>query len=309
MKHRPCPFCANESSTILGARGGVWVRCRNCRSLFQDITAEKFDELHSEAWQDTHFVDSIVATVGPEPDRGRWNELSLSGTSVLEIGPGTGHLLAAAHEAGCAVAAVESSKVHRTFIQDTWGIHTLFSDITAVPDDTKFDAIVALNVLEHVYDIISFLHSTRKLLAPRGVLYVSTSNAISLEASLLRNWWAMCKEHDHVSFPSPNGMAIAAQATGLRPERVWSSELPFEFPISALVAARDWARARRVPSGAANRGHITESAAQDADTAQKVRVARFCSVSAPFDPTSRLLGRLGRAATVKARLRRADAQG
>ncbi len=278
----------------------------SCRSVYRDIAAGKFEQLHGEACQDTRFVDSIVAAVGLEPASARWEELALPGTSLLEMGPGTGHLLAAAHKEGRSVAAVESSEVHRAFIRDTWGIRSLYPDITAVPDGLSFDAVVAINVLEHVYDITTFLCSITKLLAPDGVLFVSTVNAASLEATLLRNWWSMCKELDHVSFPSPKGMTRASQAANLRTERVWSSELPFELPISTLVAARDWARARCGSSGGTSDDYLAESSTDGVDAASKARLARFHSISAPFDPTSRLLGAWGRAATVKARLRPAE---
>jgi hypothetical protein len=118
----------------------------------------------------------------------------------------------------------------------------------------------------------------------------------------------MCKEHDHVSFPSPDGIARAVRASDLRAERVWSTELPFEFPISALVTARDWAQARRGPSDAESSGLSAEGAVEGTDVSM-ARLARFYSISARFDPTSRLLGALGRAATVKARLRPVAAQG
>jgi 2-polyprenyl-3-methyl-5-hydroxy-6-metoxy-1,4-benzoquinol methylase len=303
MRHRSCPFCSSESSSIFGTREEVWVRCGNCRSVFRDITVNKFEQLHGEAWQDTRFVDSTVAARGLEPASTRWNEFSLPGSSLLEIGPGAGHLLAAAHKAGRSVAAVESSEVHREFIRETWGIHSLYPDIASVPDGLSFDAVVAINVLEHVYDIIEFLRSITRVLAPNGVLFVSTVNAVSVEATLLRSWWSMCKEHDHVSFPSPDGMARAAKAVDLRTEQVWSTELPFELPVSALVAARDWTRARRGPSTTASNGHLAGTAVEGVDAASKSRLARFYSVSAYFDPTSRLLAALGRAATVKARLR------
>ncbi len=273
--------------------------------MFQDITAEKFGQLHHEAWQDTRFVDSIVATSGLEPASARWGELSLPGTSLLEIGPGTGHLLAAAHKAGRSVTAVESSEIHRTFIRDTWGINSLYPDITAMPQDLSFDAVVAINVLEHIYDIASFLRSIKRVLAPNGTLFVSTVNAASLEATLLRNWWSMCKQHDHVSFPSPDGMARAAEALGLMAERVWSSELPFEFPVSALVATRDWARAHRRSLDATADSRLAGSSVESTD-ASKARLARFYSIGARFDPTSRLLGTFGRAASIKARLRPAN---
>ena len=271
--------------------------------MFRDVTVDEFEQLHGEAFQDTRFVDSLVAAHGLKVAGRRWDQLSLPGTSLLEIGPGTGHLLAAAHKAGRSVTAVESSDVHRQFIRDTWGIHSLYPDISAVPDGPSFDAVVAINVLEHIYDITSFLRSVKKVLAPNGVLFVSTVNALSVEASLLRNWWSMCKEHDHVSFPSPGGLALAAQAIDLRTERIWSSELPFELPVSALVAARDWARARRGSSIGGSDGQLTGSPAEVFDPAAQARLVRFYSISSRFDPTSRLLGALGRAATVKVRLR------
>ena len=286
---------------MFGAPDGAWVRCKSCRSVFRDITPERFEQLHDGACQDTRFVESIVAAQGLEPASTRWEELSLPGTSLLEIGPGSGHLLAAAHKAGRSVTGVEASEVHRTFIRKTWGIQSLYQDISAVPQGLSFDAVVAINVLEHVYDITNFLRSITSVLAPDGVLFVSTVNAASLEAALLRDWWAMCKERDHVSFPSADGMARAAHAIDLRTERVWSTELPFEFPISTLVAARDWNRARRGHSITARDGSLTEGG-----DSLKVRLARFYSASAHFDPTSRLLGALGRAATVKARLRRSE---
>jgi hypothetical protein len=47
---------------------------------------------------------------------------------------------------------------------------------------------------------------------------------------------------------------------------------------------------------------VTGKSTNSVDTSQ-ARLARFYSMGERFDPTSRLLGALGRAATVKARLR------
>jgi SAM-dependent methyltransferase len=274
--------------------------------VFRDITVDKFEQLHDGACQDFRFVDSVVGAVGLEPTSRVWDTLSLPGRSLLEIGPGTGHLLAAARKAGRSVTAVEASEIHRKFIRDTWGIDSLYPDIAELPPGLSFDAVVAINVIEHVYDIANFLRSIAKVLNPDGVLFISTVNAASLEATLLRCWWAMCKDHDHVSLPSLIGIARAAQAIGLRTERVWSSGLPFEFPVSVLVAARDWSRARRGPSG---NGDLAGSSAGGVGFPSKAQLARFYTISARFDPTSRLLAALGRGGNVKARLRLADVRG
>lgn len=276
------------------------MRCGSCRSVFQDITAGQFAALHDRA-QDDHFVESSVTYQGSEPATAIWNALSLSGTSLLEIGPGTGHLLAAARNAGLQVAGVETNQIHRAYIDQAWGIDDVYASIDAVPDGQVFENIVAINVLEHVYDVSSFLRSMTRVLAPHGVFHVSTTNAESLEAAVLRNWWSMCKEIDHVSFPSPIGIGRAARVAGLRVERVWSGELPLEFPVSVLVAARDWTRSRRPATGA-----VGLPEAPSASVTSRQRLARLYGLGAHLDPTSRMLGAMGRAASVRARLRLAE---
>ena len=308
MRSRTCPFCDSDSSRLFGIRGDTWTRCRNCRSVFRDITTSRFQEIHDEAFQDDEFIEASVAATGHQPSTALWDSLALPGTSVLEIGPGSGHLLAAAHKAGRSVGAVETSAVHRNYIRDTWGIDSVYSTMDEIPESRAFDAIVAINVFEHIYDIKGFLHAIRKALAPGGTCYFSTPNALSLEATVLGSWWAMCKVHDHVSFPSPAGLVTAAQESGLHVERVWSTGLPFEFPVSALVAARDRLLERRGTGKTADHDQA-QSAADPARSrtngpAAKAALARFYSAAAPIDPTHLLLGALGRAGSVKARLTR-----
>jgi len=123
----------------------------------------------------------------------------------------------------------------------------------------------------------------------------------------------MCKVHDHVSFPSPAGLAAAARESGLRVGRIWSTGLPFEFPVSALVACRDRMRARRdigKPAAATAPAQPQTLLApaelpREADSvnpAANAAIARFYSMAAPFDPAYRVIGALGRAGSVKARL-------
>jgi SAM-dependent methyltransferase len=290
----------------------VWAKCLNCKSIFRDITPARFQQIHEEAFQDSTHVDSTVALVGDQPLRAFWDQLALPGCSVLEIGPGSGHLLAAAGQAGCSVEAVESSAVHREYIRNAWGIDSVHATMDEIPAGRTFDTIVAINVFEHIYDIAGFLRAVRGVLAPGGTFFLSTPNATSLEASVLRTWWSMCKVHDHVSFPSSAGLAAAARESGLSVGRIWSTGLPFEFPVSALIAARDRLRARRgigKPTEAAEPTQARACAlagrppeADSVNPAAKAALARFYSMSAPFDPAYRVLGALGRAGSVKARL-------
>jgi 2-polyprenyl-3-methyl-5-hydroxy-6-metoxy-1,4-benzoquinol methylase len=282
----------------------VWARCRNCRSVFRDITPARFQQIHGEAFQDTTHIESALAFAGHRPLRALWELLALPGSSVLEIGPGSGHLLAAARQAGCSVTAVESSKVHREFIRDAWGIGSVYASMEEVPAGRVFDTVVAINVFEHVYDIVAFLRAVRQLLAPGGTCYFSTPNAVSLEATVLRTWWSMCKVHDHVSFPSPAGMATAALESGLRVGRIWSTGLPLEFPVSTLIAARDRALACRGTGRHADRPATKPAEAVRVNAGRKAALANMYSAAALIDPGYRVLGALGRAGSLKATLSR-----
>jgi SAM-dependent methyltransferase len=178
-----------------------------------------------------------------------------------------------------------------------------------IPAGRRYDTVLAINVFEHVYDIEGFLRAVGKVLAPGGTFYLSTPNGRSLEASMLRTWWPMCKVHDHVSFPSPAGLAMATRQSGLRVGRIWSAGLPFEFPVSALAAARDRALALRGTAGAAGPGRapgtpVCTSGNENSRPRVKAALARFYTAAGPFDPACRALGALGRAGTVKARLLR-----
>jgi len=243
-------------------------------------------------------IEATLPFTRQRPLRELWDLLTLRGRSVLQIGPGSGHLLAAARQAGCRVEAVEPSQARRDLLRDLWNIDAAYPSLDAVPAGRGYDTVVGINALEHAYDVGAFLGAVRRLLVPGGTCYLSSPNAVSLEASVLRTWWPACKGPDQLSFPSPAGMATATLESGLRVGRIWSTGLPLEFPVSALAAARDRARARR--------GHGQHALRQSGRPAGIVApggsaaLTNLYTLAALFDPGYRVLGAVGRAASLKA---------
>lgn len=273
----------------------------------QGLDVDAFERLHHEAFEDDDFLDRVVAGHGTEPATEAWDRLGLGGDTVLEIGPGAGHLLAGAASRQRTVMAVETSARHRSFIRQTWGVDALFASMDELPTDLAVDIVVAVNVLEHVYDINSFLMSIRRHLVPGGVFFFSTPNAEALVCSLARTMWSMFKEPDHVSFPSRGGVRAAAPAAGLVVERLWSGEMAFETPVGLGVALRDlWHERHMAPAPTAPRAELTMGS-RGASTGgggsralAKLNNARW----AGWEPSTLVCGRVGRAGTVKAVLRR-----
>lgn len=303
---RACPFCASKGGRRFGARRGAeFTRCRACRSIHRQIGPDDFDRLHAEAFEEDDFLERVIAGRGVEPDLLAWDALGLDGRRVLEIGPGSGHLLAAAAARHRTVSAVETSARHRAFVRRTWGIEAVFASLEEVPPDHVVDLVVAINVLEHVYDVRAFLAAIGERLVPGGSLFVSTPNADALVCSLAGTMWSMFKEPDHVSFPTRRGLASAATAAGLLVDRVWSGEMAFETPVGLGVAVRDrWKERPTVGAPPTDPAGDPPAPVEVAGRGSRLLADLSRHRLARYEPTSAMVARLGRAGTVKAVLKR-----
>jgi SAM-dependent methyltransferase len=308
---RSCPYCASSSARSFGQRlGHPIVRCRACSSLYKDLTPEQFTEIHGKAFTDTEFLDNISEANATVPARKTWLEFGhlLPPGPLLEVGPGAGYFLAAAREVGREVYGLESSAVHRDFIRKTWGIDRLFDSPEALSAVAPpFGAVVAINTIEHVYDLASMFAFLRGRLRPGGVVLISTCNAECIILPLVGTYWSMLKVLDHVSIPSAEGLRRLGARTGLVTEKVWTGEYPLETPIGVLVAARDWWRERRErpgPPAAApdgSRRAVETSARRDNGGGPMARrlARRLMKAARGVDPSYRVTSWLGRAAAIR----------
>ncbi len=212
-----------------------------------DLTRAQYAALHDVAFSDMDFIADVSNAKSDSPDLTTWRafEHLLPPGPLLEIGPGSGHLLAAARDSGREVFAVEASAVHREYIVRRWGIPNVFAAIPDIPPTAPpFAAVVAFNTIEHVFDVAELFRSIRPHLSPSGAILVSTCNADCILLPLVGTYWAMFRPADHVSIPAADGLRALGDRTGFRCDRVWSAELPLETPVGILVALRDWLRER-----------------------------------------------------------------
>jgi 2-polyprenyl-3-methyl-5-hydroxy-6-metoxy-1,4-benzoquinol methylase len=253
---RPCPYCEAVDARIFGERGGAtYLRCARCKSIHKDLTVAEYLALHEQAFGDMEFIDDAIDSTSDQPNRKTWSWIAsmMPSGPVLEVGPGSGHLLAAARETNRDVFGVEASAVHREFIQKRWDIRNIFATMEELPSTVAFAGVVAVNTIEHVLDVAALFRAIRPRLAPNGVVFVSTCNARYMLLPIIGISWTMFKVPDHVSIPAAEGFRLLAERTGFRCNRVWTGELPLETPIAVAVSLRDWMRERRRPaSGEAN---------------------------------------------------------
>lgn len=180
----------------------LWMKCDCCGQLFAynfpralvEPQTEK-EELGDESYMDFRpqylpvFCNILKKAISYS-----------GGKKLLEVGAGTGELIAAALELGCHVEAVEISKRQSRRIQALLGIPVHCMDFLDFDTSQKFDFITMGDVVEHVTKPVDALKKAHGLLKDNGVLWISTPNFESGFSRLLKFNDPMWNEPYHFSY-------------------------------------------------------------------------------------------------------------
>jgi len=302
-----CPFCGQSRLECAFSRGGrIFHRCLSCDARVQlnPVVHETWD-----SYERGEFVERVIAERGslPEYQKLEWAKPYLVGSSVLEIGPGTGQFLAAAQENGYSVSGIEFSQVHREYVLRRWGIALQAAAIeqNQIPAGS-FDNVVSFNCLEHVPDPGTHLKAIERVLRPGGRVLISTCNADSLVPRLVGKWWSMYAVPDHFAVPSKRSMAAVAASAGLSVVRVWTAEYPLETPVGLAVALRDWRNETRNSDGLGNA--TTAVGIIHTHPTRVARIGRALLQRRVFSPIGGTIGFLGLGGALKACFEKPNAE-
>lgn len=105
---------------------------------------------------------------------------------ILDVGAGHGAFTKQLHEMGYEMAACDLFPEYYRYDQ----VKCVKADLTqTLPFDTNsFDAIIAIEVMEHTNDHEVFFREASRILKKGGVLYISTPNILSLKSRLRFLW-------------------------------------------------------------------------------------------------------------------------
>lgn len=100
---------------------------------------------------------------------------------LLDIGCGTGLFLAVARRRGWEPHGVDDCKEATDHARDHFGLEVWDGEFTDfVADGERFDAITMWDIIEHARDPVGLLEAARGVLAPGGVIGISTPNQRSI---------------------------------------------------------------------------------------------------------------------------------
>jgi 2-polyprenyl-6-hydroxyphenyl methylase/3-demethylubiquinone-9 3-methyltransferase len=157
---------------------------------------------------------------------------SLKGLAILDIGCGGGLVAEPLTRLGAAVTGIdpasetiEAAKAHARGARLDIAYRAAAAEELAA-EGLTFDAVLLLEVVEHVPDVPSFLKTVAKLVRPGGVMILSTLNrtikayAFAIIGAELVLRWLPRGTHDWNRFVTPDELRSALRGAGLAPADV-----------------------------------------------------------------------------------------
>ena len=135
---------------------------------------------------------------------------------LLEVGCGSGILLQEAMSRGWRVDALElSAELAAAARRNNPGATIITGNIeNHESSGSAYDAIISLDVLEHVHSPMTMIENCRELLKPGGLLMLQTPNTRSLRSRTRGAKWEMLDPEQHLNLFSPDALRVLLTTVG-----------------------------------------------------------------------------------------------
>ena len=217
-----CLVCRSSKLRPLGEKAGfAFVECADCGHVF--VTEPPADAAVDELYERYSYDHYTLANVEPfafatlaELCRGFARHRRQG--RLLDVGFGQGAMLAAARDAGWEPHGIEASRLAVEQAQKNGFVHAVHGDFTTHPyPDGHFDVITMFELLEHLSDAHPFLERAARLLAPGGLLYVTTPNGAGLSARVMGPRWSVMTPPEHIQLFTRASLGHALADAGFAP--------------------------------------------------------------------------------------------
>ncbi|MEO8005631.1 MAG: class I SAM-dependent methyltransferase [Betaproteobacteria bacterium] len=182
--------------------GGGLHECPHCSLLFRHprLSKDQLDRLYRAAAPD---IWQGSATQRPDWERAA-RHIRAMGTNrtILDVGCFDGGFLAflgdAYRRSGIEIQPQAAQRAAQR------GIDIVGSDLASLGDlHSRYDAVVALDVIEHVADPKAFLRALASVTKPDGVIIIATGNTDALPWKIMGGLYWYCCIAEHIAFINP----------------------------------------------------------------------------------------------------------
>ena len=241
---RGCPVCGeSRHSSLYTFEPFAVVRCMNCslgyltprlsKSTIMDYYMDfKYFEGSNDYGYDNYFLQEAGLRRTFRYFLRVLSQKGLVGGSLLEIGCGSGFFLDEAE-------GYFNYRVGTEFCKELAEKASAYADdciiggIDALSRPHRFDIVVAISVIEHVYEPVTFLASICRHLKDNGAVVLVTPNVDGAWRHIFKSRWPSFKIPEHVTYFSPKALRCLANAGGFDLVNIFSfTQL---FPLSLIL--------------------------------------------------------------------------
>ena len=210
------------------------VECRDCGMVSSVPTADEtrivdnYERMTDELYLEEQ--EGRVELFGWVLDQveGFWSP----GRKLIEVGSNVGLFLKVAGDRGWKASGIEPSRWAVATGRERFGVDLTQGTLQDLSPDEPADAIVMLDVLEHLYDPLNDLKRLRSLLHQDGVLALSTINIEGLHGRLRKGAWPWFIR-PHLHYFSPTTLSWMLRAADF--EVVGWQKVPRVFHLSYVA--------------------------------------------------------------------------
>jgi 2-polyprenyl-3-methyl-5-hydroxy-6-metoxy-1,4-benzoquinol methylase len=239
LETAPCSLCgSNAADPWYEFPPFAAVRCRKCglrylsKRLREPAMLKRYEDAayyHGEGYENYDEQERSLTSTYRRFVR-TLRVRGLTGGRLLEIGCGFGTFLAASagafdYRAGTEISAEGRSRAAR--VADV----VYQGGVDVIPDGEKFDLIVAMQVVEHVYEPIRWLTAIRERLRASGSLILATPDAGGLLRKVTGRRWPSFKIPEHVVYFDERTLSALFSKAGFVATRL---PLLHSFPVGLL---------------------------------------------------------------------------
>jgi SAM-dependent methyltransferase len=203
---------------------GQVVRCRSCGLIYKTPREpeEYFAKLYGTAVEEKYLEEEAGRSASFSRGLNVIESIHGRKGKLLEIGCSVGLLLNLAKRRGWEVCGIEPSSWAAEYASNKFGIDIKCGIFDNTDFDANcFDAVVFIDVLEHLFDPCAALLEANRILNKNGVVYIVTPNINSLVPKVLgRKWWSLVAVHNY--YFSPKTIDALLKKAGFIPQHVRS---------------------------------------------------------------------------------------
>ncbi len=226
-----CQLCDAQDATPFFASGrdepqadgADLLRCRRCGLVYAarlpavETLAQQYDaSYYAEVLGSTCTEGNTTSVARYFDTLLKQIEAHRSPARLLDLGCATGDFLVAAQKRGWSVTGLEVSPYAADQARQR-GLAVLTGSLETVsPALDQYEVVTLWEVIEHLPDPLGELRRIRRLLAPGGLLAVSTPNVYGLSTSLFGRRSVIFKPSEHLFYFSRQTLLQTLSAAGFR---------------------------------------------------------------------------------------------